>query len=170
MQSMSDFLSELETFPDLEGSIIRATKIHKVLKEMLKLPSIPLDEEYQFKTRSIELLAKWNVILSNDPPSAAPADEKADDTKTESATAAINGTSKGTKKKTTKAETEAEGAETPEEDVKDKTGVEKEKAKDEETAEPEKPSDEEESDEPGAQSAPGEEDKRSEEAVEEDSN
>lgn len=170
MQSMSDFLSELETFPDLEGSIIRATKIHKVLKEMLKLPSIPLDEEYQFKTRSIDLLAKWNVILSNEPPSTAPADEKADDTKPESAAAAINGTSKGTKKKTTKAETEAEGAETPEEDVKDKTELEKEKVKDEETAEPEKPSDEEESDEPGAQSAPGEEDRPSEEAVEEDSN
>lgn len=170
MQSMSDFLSELETFPDLEGSIIRATKIHKVLKEMLKLPSIPLDEEYQFKTRSIDLLAKWNVILSNDPPSAAPTDEKADDTKPDGAAAAINGTSKGTKKKSTKAETEAEGAEIPEEDVEHKTEVEKEKVKDEETAEPEKPSDEEESDEPGAQSAPGEEDKPSEEAVEEDSN
>lgn len=168
---MSDFLSELETFPDLEGSIIRATKIHKVLKEMLKLPSIPLDEEYQFKTRSIDLLAKWNVILSNDPPSTAPADEKADDTKPEGAAATINGTSKGTKKKATKAETDAEGADTPDEDVKDKAEeVEKEKVKDEETAEPEKPTDEEESDEPGAQSAPGEDDKRSEEAVEDDSN
>lgn len=168
---MSDFLSELETFPDLEGSIIRATKIHKVLKEMLKLPSIPLDEEYQFKTRSIDLLAKWNVILSNDPPSTAPADEKADDTKPEAAAATINGTSKGTRKKATKAETDAEGADTPDEDVKDKAEeVEKEKVKDEETAEPEKPTDEEESDEPGAQSAPGEDDKRSEEAVEDDSN
>lgn len=166
---MSDFLSELETFPDLEGSIIRATKIHKVLKEMLKLPSIPLDEEYQFKTRSIDLLAKWNVILSNDPPSTAPANEKVDDTKPESATATINGTSKGTKKKT-KAETDAEGADTPDEDVKEKAEVEKEKVKDEETAPPEKPTDEEESDEPGAQSAPGEEDKPLEEAIEEDSN
>lgn len=162
---MSDFLSELETFPDLEGSIIRATKIHKVLKEMLKLPSIPLDEEYQFKTRSIDLLAKWNVILSNDPPSVAPADEKADDTKPESAIATTNGTSKGTKKKTTKTDKEVDGADTPEEDVKDKA----EKVKDEETTEPEKPTDEEESDEPGAQSAPGEEDKPSEEAVDEDS-
>lgn len=168
---MSDFLSELETFPDLEGSIIRATKIHKVLKEMLKLPSIPLDEEYQFKTRSIDLLAKWNVILSNDPPSTAPADEKADDSKPEIAAATINGTSKGTKKKTTKAETDAEGAYTPDEDVQNQAEeVEKEKVKDEEAAEREKPTDEEESDEPGAQSAPGDEDKPSEEAVDEDSN
>lgn len=167
---MSDFLSELETFPDLEGSIIRATKIHKVLKEMLKLPSIPLDEEYQFKTRSIDLLAKWNVILSNDPPSTAP-DEKAVDTKPESAAATINGTSKGTKKKTTKAGTDAEGADTPDEDIQNKAEeVEKEKVKDEEAAEREKPTDEEESDEPGAQSAPGDEDKPSEEAVDEDSN
>lgn len=168
---MSDFLSELETFPDLEGSIIRATKIHKVLKEMLKLPSIPLDEEYQFKTRSIDLLAKWNVILSNDPPSTAPADEKADDTKPESAAATINGTSKGTKKKTTKAEIDADGADTPDEDVQNQAEeVEKEKVKDEIAAEREKPTDEEESDEPGAQSAPGDEDKPSEEAVDEDSN
>ena len=168
---MSDFLSELETFPDLEGSIIRATKIHKVLKEMLKLPSIPLDEEYQFKTRSIDLLAKWNVILSNDPPSTAHADEKADDTKPESGVATINGTSKGTKRKTTKAGTDAEGADTPDEDVQNQAEeVEKEKVKDEEAAEREKPTDEEESDEPGAQSAPGDEDKPSEEAVDEDSN
>lgn len=64
---MSDFLSELETYPDLEGSIIRTTKIHKVLRQMLKLPSIPLDEEFHFKTRSVDLLAKWNETLSNDP-------------------------------------------------------------------------------------------------------
>lgn len=64
---MSDFLSELETYPDLEGSIIRTTKIHKVLRQMLKLPSIPLDEEFHFKSRSAELLAKWNETLSNDP-------------------------------------------------------------------------------------------------------
>ena len=63
---MSDFLAELETYPDLESSIIRTTKIHKVLKAMLKLPSIPLDEQYHFKSRSVELLGKWNEILSND--------------------------------------------------------------------------------------------------------
>ena len=64
---MSEFLGELEGYPDLDGSIIRATKIHKVLKAMLKLPSIPLDEEFQFKDRSQTLLGKWNAILAADP-------------------------------------------------------------------------------------------------------
>ena len=63
---MSDYLSELETHHDLEGAIIRATKIHKVLKAMMKLPSIPLDEEYKFKDRSHALLQKWNEILGGE--------------------------------------------------------------------------------------------------------
>lgn len=92
---MSDFLSELEAYPDLEGSIIRATKIHKVLKAMIKLPSIPLDEEYDFRSRSHELLAKWNDILSNDP-NAGSAGPKAADHKPQ-APAKTNGAVKGSK-------------------------------------------------------------------------
>ena len=49
MKSMSEFLAKLETFPDLEVSIIRATKINKVLKAILKLEAIPKEEEFQFK-------------------------------------------------------------------------------------------------------------------------
>lgn len=64
---MSDFLKELENYPNLEGSIIRDTKIHKVLKGIIKLASIPLDEEYHFKTRSHTLLQQWNKILVADP-------------------------------------------------------------------------------------------------------
>lgn len=92
---MSDFLSELEAYPDLEGSIIRATKIHKVLKAMIKLPSIPLDEEFEFRTRSHDLLAKWNEILSNDT-SAVPAAQKAEGSKSQ-APAKTNGAIKGSK-------------------------------------------------------------------------
>ena len=75
MKSMSDFLSELEMFPDLEGSIIRATKIHKVLKQMIKLDHIPLEEEFKFKDRATKLLSKWNDTLTSDGPS----DEKGED-------------------------------------------------------------------------------------------
>ena len=84
---MSDFLSELETYPDLEGSIIRTTKIHKVLRQMLKLPSIPLDGEFHFKTRSVDLLAKWNETLSNDP-NGGGAGDKDDEVKPEASTTA----------------------------------------------------------------------------------
>ena len=92
---MSEFLGELEAFPDLEGSIIRATKIHKVLKAMIKLPSIPLDEEYEFKSRSHDLLAKWNEILSNDP-NAGPTGQKKEGSKSQ-APAKTNGAVKGGK-------------------------------------------------------------------------
>ena len=67
---MSEFLTELEGYPGLEGSIIRVTKIHKVLKQILKLSSIPLEEQYHFKDRSRDLLAKWNDTLNNDPAGA----------------------------------------------------------------------------------------------------
>jgi len=77
---MSEFLSELETYPDLEGSIIRATKIHKVLKQIIKLQFIPLEESFKFKPRSQGLLDKWNDILATDAPAGGEkADDKADD-------------------------------------------------------------------------------------------
>ena len=77
-QSMSSYLGKLETYPDLEASIIRATKIHKVLKAMIRLPSIPKDDQYSFKKRSVDLLALWNKVLAEDPTGAG---EKDDDAK-----------------------------------------------------------------------------------------
>ncbi|MDA4132586.1 MAG: hypothetical protein OK454_05610 [Thaumarchaeota archaeon] len=61
---MSDYVTKLESFPDLEVSIIRATKINKVLKAILKLDSIPKEEEFRFKPRSQVLLDKWNKLLA----------------------------------------------------------------------------------------------------------
>ena len=68
MKQMSDFLTELEAYPDLESNIIRTTKIHKVLKQMIKLDNIPLEEEFKFRDRSSKLLAKWNDTLSSETP------------------------------------------------------------------------------------------------------
>lgn len=78
MKSMSDFLGELETFVDLEGSIIRVTKIHKVLKQMIKLENIPLEEDFKFKDRSSRLLAKWTETLANEEPGEAKEEDKED--------------------------------------------------------------------------------------------
>ncbi|KUJ24040.1 uncharacterized protein LY89DRAFT_9818 [Mollisia scopiformis] len=66
MKSMSEFVSKLEGYADLEVSIIRATKINKVLKAILKMPSIPKEEEFKFKTRSQSLLDKWNKLLASE--------------------------------------------------------------------------------------------------------
>lgn len=75
MKMMSDYLTKLEGFPDLEVEIIRLTKINKVLKAMLKLDSIPKEEEFKFKSRSQELLDKWNRILASDEGPASVATE-----------------------------------------------------------------------------------------------
>lgn len=72
MKSMSDFISKLEGYADLEVSIIRATKINKVLKAILKLNTILKEEEFNFKARSQALLDKWNKLLAVDQDGPAP--------------------------------------------------------------------------------------------------
>lgn len=74
---MSEFISKLEGYADLEVSIIRATKINKVLKAILKLAEIPKESEFQFKDRSKSLLEKWNKILENAEQPAAPSSASA---------------------------------------------------------------------------------------------
>jgi hypothetical protein len=85
MSSMSNYIQKLETYADLEVSIIRHTKINKVLKAIIKLNSIPKDEEYDFRRRSINILGKWKNLLDSDLPSAgasaSTADEKSTDAK-----------------------------------------------------------------------------------------
>jgi hypothetical protein len=66
MDSMSSFITILENFHDLEVSIIRGTKINKVFKAILKLDSIPREEDFNFKKRSQALLDKWNKLLASD--------------------------------------------------------------------------------------------------------
>lgn len=67
MTTMSENFDHLEQYADLEPAIIRATKINKVLKGIIKLNSIPKDEEYKFKKRSADLLTAWNKALASDP-------------------------------------------------------------------------------------------------------
>jgi len=79
MATMSEYFKQLENYTDLEGEIIKNTKIHKVLKAIIKLNSIPKEEEFKFKQRSNELLSGWSSALSSDmeipaqgPPASAP--------------------------------------------------------------------------------------------------
>ena len=66
MATMSSFIGKLENYGDLEVSIIRSTKINKVLKALIKLNTIPKDEEFNFKSRSVDLLGRWNKALGAD--------------------------------------------------------------------------------------------------------
>lgn len=85
MANMADFFSQLEAYDNLEPAIIRTTKIHKVLKAIVKLSSIPKDEDYQFKKRSSAMLEIWNRRMESDgdggaPKSAGLPEEKASET------------------------------------------------------------------------------------------
>ncbi|KAF2270614.1 hypothetical protein CC78DRAFT_596243 [Lojkania enalia] len=66
MESMNVYLKQLEEHPDLEAKVIKQTKVHKVLKAILKLDSIPKEDEYHFKKRSGDLLNTWNRALAAD--------------------------------------------------------------------------------------------------------
>ncbi|KAK3383394.1 hypothetical protein B0T24DRAFT_604795 [Lasiosphaeria ovina] len=89
MEIMSEYVLKLEGLPDLEVSIIKATKINKVLKAILKLDNIPKEDEFKFKPRSQALLDKWNKLLTADGAPSAPAASEG--------TNGVNGTSKETK-------------------------------------------------------------------------
>ncbi|KAK5135348.1 hypothetical protein LTR08_005290 [Meristemomyces frigidus] len=88
MSTMADFFTQLENYENLEPAIIRTTKIHKVLKAIVKLSTIPKDEDFNFKKRSAALLEIWNKRMEADgeggpaaadePKSAAP-EEKAEE-------------------------------------------------------------------------------------------
>ncbi|PVH88594.1 hypothetical protein DL98DRAFT_201760 [Cadophora sp. DSE1049] len=118
MRQMSEFIAKLQGYADLEVSIIRTTKINKVLKAILKLPFIPREEEYQFKERSQELLDKWNKLLATDTP-AVPAtsattngngEAKAD---VESAKASPTEATNGTKESSTEEKLEEKAEDKP---------------------------------------------------------
>lgn len=65
MSTMNDFFNQLEGYTNLEPAIIRGTKIYKVLRGIIKLSSIPKEEEFQFKKRSNDLLASWHEALGS---------------------------------------------------------------------------------------------------------
>lgn len=67
MPQMSTYIKKLEGYTDLEISIIRGTKINKVLKGLIKLNTIPRDEEFHFRQRSMDLLSQWNKFLGAEP-------------------------------------------------------------------------------------------------------
>ena len=72
MVTMDEQFKNLEKLLDLDAAIIRATKINKVLKAILKLEHIPKEHEYNFKARSSALLNAWAPALGLDSEAAAP--------------------------------------------------------------------------------------------------
>jgi hypothetical protein len=67
---MNQHMKQLEQYTDLDAGIIKSTKVNKVLKEILKLDAIPLEETYNFKDRSSHMLTAWAPALGLDPATA----------------------------------------------------------------------------------------------------
>lgn len=87
MSNMSDYLKQLEAHEDLEAEVIKKTKVHKVLRAIIKLGEIPMESEYGFKKRSNDLLGKWQGALAADSEPAATNGVKSEEReKSESAT------------------------------------------------------------------------------------
>ncbi|KAF2403731.1 hypothetical protein EJ06DRAFT_290840 [Trichodelitschia bisporula] len=76
MPQMAEYLDQLEGFSDLEATIIRGTKINKVLKGVLKLSTVPRDDEFDFKQRCSDLLQAWAKTTDADEASAVAGTEE----------------------------------------------------------------------------------------------
>ncbi|CBX95630.1 hypothetical protein IAQ61_004455 [Plenodomus lingam] len=112
MLNMSDYLKQLEAHEDLEAEVIKKTKVHKVLKAIMKLETIPLEEEYNFKTRSNDLLGKWsNALASENEPTSGVGGPSAEP--------ATNGANEGDEKKTDSVKDEQMAEKTDDEEKKD---------------------------------------------------
>lgn len=74
MPAMAKFFEQLEKADDIDGAILRDTKIHKVMKGIVKLPGdIPRESEFHFKERSQKLLDNWSKLLGESTEKPKPA-------------------------------------------------------------------------------------------------
>ncbi|SPO00854.1 uncharacterized protein DNG_03602 [Cephalotrichum gorgonifer] len=71
MPGMAEFFTRLEEFTEMDADILRATRIHKLPKAIMRLEAIPREAEFNFKSRSTGLLERWNKILGDAPAAAA---------------------------------------------------------------------------------------------------
>ncbi|KAK1818533.1 hypothetical protein LTR12_007092 [Friedmanniomyces endolithicus] len=94
MSAMADFFTQLENYDTLEPFIIRTTKIHKVLKAIVKLATIPKEEEYNFKKRSAAMLEIWNKRMEADGEGAPASAVEAKDEQKEEVAPVTNGDAK----------------------------------------------------------------------------
>lgn len=138
MPLMSDHISKLEKHANLEVSIIRKTKIHKVLKAIVKLNSIPKDEEFHFKRRSMDILSQWKNVLESDA-QAGGADDSSKEKETKPKTNGVHRQEDKAEADRTEVENAAAKEETPlnAEEEKDSNNAEESKDEPMPDAEPE---------------------------------
>lgn len=107
MPGMHEHMKTLENYNDLDGSIIKSTKINKVLKAIIKLGAIPREAEFSFKKRSQDILTSWGKQLEEAPAAGTPAAA----TPAPTTNGVINGETKTEEKPAEKTETPAPATE-----------------------------------------------------------
>lgn len=95
MAQMATFFDALEKHQDIDGDVLKNTRVHKVLKGILKLGNIPSEDLYKFKERSTKLLEKWIPLLDEaDAPTSdnkgGKVDEKDEEEKPDSTEAPVD--------------------------------------------------------------------------------
>ena len=71
MRVMSTYLRKLEHIGDPPRSILRATRITKLLKKITNLDDIPRDSKFSFKERAVRLLEKWRTNVEKEDPTTS---------------------------------------------------------------------------------------------------
>lgn len=64
LTGLSKLFSELESFENLEKSVLDYTKIHKVLRNTMKLSTIPGEFEYDLRERGLALIREYENTLA----------------------------------------------------------------------------------------------------------
>jgi hypothetical protein len=106
MANMNTYFKQLEEAENLGAEVIKQTKIHKVLRAILKLSSIPREDEFHFKKRSNDLLQAWTGALAAESANeaAAPAEPTTNGVKHEEDKTEATSPADTTKTKPTEAE------------------------------------------------------------------
>lgn len=60
---MSKLFKQLEDNEKIEAAILRETKIHKVMKGIMRAENVPADGEFGFRRRAERLWEGWRVLL-----------------------------------------------------------------------------------------------------------
>lgn len=63
MTQLSNLLTQLEAFPDLEAQVITATKINKVMRALVKKADLPKEQELSIRSRAYALLDEYELTL-----------------------------------------------------------------------------------------------------------
>jgi hypothetical protein len=64
MEACSDVMTELEKFsPKMTLELLKHSKLHKVLRAIIKIDYLDRPEDYRFHTRAEELLLQWEKLI-----------------------------------------------------------------------------------------------------------